>query len=278
MVPGEYEEFMQKSECQHFEEDIACVHETLGQMAVDMGLQVYRQGINEYRHQNKGNTYTNKDRAILLKEAIAMASVSSGDFFDNPVHDILIVGPGLEEVHPEWGVVVPRQSYEPFAVTEAAVKFGQANADDLRVDLVDINPRVVTYFSELIAAAKDGVAHPVFWSETPTDVSPSTLRQFHVSAGDIISDALAPEEKYDWIVMMNTFMYFNDTEKLLAAENIARMLKPGGMLFTDLDPAFLPTHIPDTCGSSSASALQSQIVVGHDNIPYPVVIYRKSAD
>lgn len=270
IAPTEYEELMREPQCRHFEEDIACVNQILPQMMIEKGQQVYQQGLGDFRARNKGNTYTSGGRALMLHSAIGAAALADRASFADPVQKILIIGPGLEEVHPEFNVSVPRQSYEPFAVWNAAVEFGKADPQELRLDLVDINPRVVSYFTKMIDAAGNGAAHKMYLLETPTEISFETVSQFSVAQGDVITDHLAPDESYDWIVMMNTFMYFSDAEKLLALENIARMLKRGGVLFTDLDPEFLPTHMPQDCPVSAATALQTS-----KNPGYPVVMYRK---
>lgn len=44
---------------------------------------------------------------------------------------------------------------------------------------------------------------------------------------------LAPAERFDLIVATNLFVYYNSFEQSLALENVAAMLKPGGLLLTN---------------------------------------------
>ena len=106
------------------------------------------------------------------------------------------------------------------------------------------------------------------------EVSPGIVGRFNAAEGDIITDDLAPPASYDWIVIMNTFDYFNDAEKMLAMENITRLLKPGGILFTDLSPdTFSAAAFPE-CGLSDAASLTTRTIRFSD-FYRPLVLYIK---
>jgi 2-polyprenyl-3-methyl-5-hydroxy-6-metoxy-1,4-benzoquinol methylase len=53
-------------------------------------------------------------------------------------------------------------------------------------------------------------------------------------------DPLAASEQFDLIVATNVFVYYSRFEQALAATNIARMLRPGGVLLSNTDVFTLP--------------------------------------
>lgn len=314
--PKEYEAFMQRPECRFFEQDLQCVHQALSNLMLDMDDKIEETGLTEYRQQAKGNTFTTFGRALYLREAIGLASQTEKDVFKTPPENILIIGPGLEEMHPDFNVSVPRQSYEPFAVAEAAVKYLHVDPDRLHIDLRDISPRVVTHFTNMIDKARKGSPHRFYLSqpadETSRDrpkidfaddlpgtktilseermedkgiegitakvieVSPKIVSRLNAAEGDIITDYLAPPASYDWIFIMNTFDYFSDSEKILAMGNIARLLKPGGILFTDLPPdAFSADAFPE-CGLSDTVSLTTVRTVRSPGLYRPLILYIKA--
>jgi hypothetical protein len=68
---------------------------------------------------------------------------------------ILIVGPGLDLSDPELGEEVPQQSYEPFAILDILLKSRRANFENLKIDLFDISPRVIEYWTNLLKSADE---------------------------------------------------------------------------------------------------------------------------
>jgi SAM-dependent methyltransferase len=62
-----------------------------------------------------------------------------------PVRRVLIVGPGLEFIHPDLGNEIPMQMYEPYALVSTLLESGLSNLDDLQVDLMDINPDTIAH-------------------------------------------------------------------------------------------------------------------------------------
>ena len=309
--PEEYEALVTRPECHSFEQDLRCVYQALSNFMLSMNYNIGETGLTEYRQQAKGNTFTTFGRALYLRDAIGLASQTERDIFKKPPENILIIGPGLEEMHPDFSIGVPRQSYEPFAVAEAAVEYFHVDPDKLHIDLRDISPRVVRHFGNMIDKAQKGSPHRFYLSrpveemsrDTPKidfaddlpgtktilpeekeekkgivtkviEVSPGIVGRFNAAEGDIITDDLAPPASYDWIVIMNTFDYFNDAEKMLAMENITRLLKPGGILFTDLSPdTFSAAAFPE-CGLSDAASLTTRTIRFSD-FYRPLVLYIK---
>lgn len=214
--------------------------------------------MDEYRQAHANSTHTTLMRSLFLEEAIAAASA----YFPKPVKKILVVGPGLDMVPTSLGSFMPPpQTYEPVAIEDVAIGSLGAKAGELRIDLVDINQGVIDHLN----GGKKGGASQL-WLSIPKGKASQTILQFasHIPgvqkkdlgtgsndqavvtipqeavqnftpiAGDITADRIGADGDYDVVVMMNTFMYLDEKGKLLALENIARLLKPGGVLVTDI--------------------------------------------
>jgi hypothetical protein len=164
--------------------------------------------------------------------------------------------------------VVGPQSYQPFAVTDALLALSLASERDLRVHLVDVNPRVVR---ALQAVAREGVTLHLFTgiSETAQQPFSPDYRKYVTQLGRAIGDeipaagAMASDRRYqrsiavraavtramsterlniiterlvddessfDGVVVTNVLTYFDDRQLALALSNIAAMLRPGGYL------------------------------------------------
>ncbi|MSV29452.1 MAG: hypothetical protein EXQ52_12035 [Bryobacterales bacterium] len=162
------------------------------------------------------------------------------------IRRVLLVGPGLDWA-PRMSLDedTPPQSLQPYALADSLVRLGLAAADDLRVDCVDVNPRVVTYLNGFA-----GGARRLWLRETPGD---SEWRHYflalgkatgtrkgmeiavpsHVAKGigawrmNVLTQRVTDGD-YDLAVATNVLLYFNDRELGLALANIAHALRPGG--------------------------------------------------
>jgi len=181
------------------------------------------------------------------------------------VRRVLIVGPGLD-LAPRTALVeaVPPQSYQPWAVIDALLSLGLADARDLEVVGADINPRVVDhlrrtaahpptlhivsgvqegngvaftsdyreYFDRLGGAIGDVRQDGITSAKTgrlarTIDIRPEIARVLHAEPLDVVTERL--EQTFDVIVATNILPYFDDTELMLALDNVAAMLSPGGV-------------------------------------------------
>lgn len=179
-----------------------------------------------------------------------------------PVTRALIVGPGLDFA-PRSGLqeFFEPHSYQPFLLVDTLRRFKLLGAD-WRLDLVDINPRVLAYFAQL--ATRPGVQLPLLPAlREPVAEWTSAYREYAETAGHRLGDVHPQrvpdgriarvitvrrdiverlsafpldvvieyvDRQYDLIVVTNVFPYFSDDELAMALANIRRMLRPGGWL------------------------------------------------
>lgn len=174
----------------------------------------------------------------------------------NKIRRVLLVGPGLDWA-PRMGLAeeAPPQSLQPYALADSLVRLGLAAADDLRIDCVDVNPRVVPHINGFA-----GGARRLWLRETPGD---SEWRNYFLTLGKAtgtrkgreitVSVQVAKSVRawrmnvltqrvtdgnYDLAVATNVLLYFNDRELGLALANIAHAVRAGGhFLHNELRPA-----------------------------------------
>lgn len=187
------------------------------------------------------------------------------------IRRVLIVGPGID-LAPRTGMleVGPPESYQPWAVIDALVRFGQSALDDLEVVGADINPRVVDrlrtarqappvlrlvsgigetegvtfasdyreYFAALggaIGTTRPGVAAPGHLSKTVA-VSAQAAASLRAASLNVVTERL-DGDRFDLVVATNILPYFDRVELMLALANIAGMVAPGGIfLHNDTRP------------------------------------------
>ena len=180
------------------------------------------------------------------------------------IRRVLIVGPGLD-LAPRTSLVEtgPPESYQPWAVIDALLSLGLSRADDLSVVGADINPRVVDHLSHAKSAPPTltlvtGIA------ESPTVRVTNGYREYFSKLGTAIGEgrqpgiavpghfakqvrvrhdiaqllsaeevdvvtARLPGAPFDLVIATNILPYFDDTQLMLAASNIAAMLGPNGI-------------------------------------------------
>jgi hypothetical protein len=202
---------------------------------------------------------------------------------DRRIRRILLVGPGLD-LAPRTALDEegPPESYQPWAVMDAALSLGLSSAEDLEVVAVDINPRVVEhlrrargtpptltlvseieesatvtfsdmyrdYFGRLGRATGTIRAMPPAMADgrlrKTLRVHPDAARALAAERLDIVTERLTGAP-FDLVVATNILPYFADTELMLAAANIDAMLAPGGVfLHNESRPALGP--ITDALG------------------------------
>ncbi len=185
------------------------------------------------------------------------------------LNNVLIVGPGLDFApRTDLLELFGPQSYQPFAVADALLGLGLADADRLRIHCVDINERVITHLqglrqrTEITLALLSGIAdtptHPLtedfksyfkqfgrnLGKETALAVPApyaahlkkslriDTTRNVRITADrlNIITERYAPSPAYDLVVVTNVFPYFKPAELLLALTNLSAMMAEGGYL------------------------------------------------
>jgi hypothetical protein len=185
---------------------------------------------------------------------------------ERQVRRVLIVGPGLD-LAPRTSLVEtgPPESYQPWAVIDALLALKLSRIDDLVVTGADINSRVVDHLRQ--AAAAPPMLHMVSGvSETDGVTFTGDYRDYfaalgnaigdvsddravHASTGrlakiirvspaaagvlraeplDVVTERLEPGT-FDVIIATNILPYFDDTQLMLALDNIAAMLAPGGL-------------------------------------------------
>lgn len=179
---------------------------------------------------------------------------------------ILIVGPGLD-LAPRTGLLdlFPPQSYQPFAVADAALSLDLASLERLRVHCLDVNPLVIEYFRDLAKGRGRGLN---LISGLRRDLLSSDFQNYFLQLGrqigkeerlelppalashlgkslairpdvapaataarmNILTERYDPSPGYDLVVATNILVYFNEQECGLALANICSMLRPGGYL------------------------------------------------
>lgn len=204
--------------CPNFSAGLTCYIQVLGGM---MSSAANMLNLSSYRQANKNNTFTSSRRAVHLRDTLGKLKELVPEVVAHPPGRILIVGPGLEIVDPALGNKAPMRTYEPFVVVEGSVQHLGSSLNNLDVDIIDISPDVVVHLKKVRSSAQDAGA-----------------KTFHTWEADITADKIAPAGSYDLVVMLNVFMYLNPAEKVVALDSLRRMLKPGGILLTDLGIAY----------------------------------------
>jgi hypothetical protein len=178
---------------------------------------------------------------------------------------VLIIGPGLD-LAPRTALdeAAPPHSYQPWAVIDAVLGLGLAEAGDLEVVAADINPRVVAHLQRTrehppllrvatslregagLTLAPDYVDYVDRFGSALADLPPGparvlgqgvrgktvsisarAARTLQAAPLDIVTERLAGQ-RFDLIVATNILPYFDDPQLALALSNIAGMLLPGG--------------------------------------------------
>jgi SAM-dependent methyltransferase len=208
--------------------------------------------------------------AIRMNRVMAPASVRR----------VGIVGPGLDFTDKREGYdFYPPQTLQPFAVIDSLTRLGLARAG-LRVTTFDLSPRINAHINAARERARRGSGYVLqlprettfewnpllvkFWEElgdrigSPADpatappgvqmravlVRPEVVRSITAEDVNVVLQRVEPLpalERYDVIVATNILVYYDVFEQSLAMANLARMLKPGGILLTNSPVFELPS-------------------------------------
>lgn len=186
---------------------------------------------------------------------------------------VAIVGPGLDFADKREGYdLFPPQTFQPFAAIDALRRLGLASAIGLRVTTLDVNARVVQHLTDARGRARLGQEYVVrlprdmkeswttplveYWerfgdtigtarSEQAPDADHIRVRNVRVRPDVVLTVtpqdlnivverlALTPAERFDLIVATNVLIYYDVFEQSLALKNIARLLRPSGLLLSN---------------------------------------------
>ncbi len=188
------------------------------------------------------------------------------------VHRVAIVGPGLDFTDKAEGFdFYAPQTLQPFAVIDGLRRWNLAAAD-LGVETLDLNPRVnqhlqrararaatpTGYALQLVRPSRHGwrPGLSMYWQhfgdqigdavkpiDPPPIAGPVDVRAVRLAADvvssvapydlDIVLQHLEPSPMYDLVVATNVFVYYGSFEQALAVVNVAKMLRPGGILLSN---------------------------------------------
>lgn len=189
------------------------------------------------------------------------------------VRRVAVIGPGLDFADKREGYdVFPPQTFQPFAATDSLVRLGLASAMDLHVTVLDVNPKVVRHldaareraridqeyvvrlprdtkqpwttplvdywerFGHAIGAARSGqVPDADHILVRRVDIRPDVVLAVTPQDLNLVLERLdlTHAERFDLIVTTNILVYYDVFEQALALKNIARMLRPGGVLLSN---------------------------------------------
>jgi hypothetical protein len=167
----------------------------------------------------------------------------------------------------------PLQTMQPFAVVDTLIRLGLAEPGMLQVSTFDLSDRVNAHIAQAGRRARDGSPYTIYlplegnvtWTPpfldywrrfgdqigraVPTTIPPGLgpLRLRAVSVRPAIAAeiaardlnitaqrlALEPTERFDVVVATNIFVYYDRLQQALGTINIARMLRPGGVLLSN---------------------------------------------
>ena len=203
-------------------------------------------------------------------------------FEPSSIQRVAIVGPGLDFVNKADGHdVYSQQTIQPFAIIDSLRHLGLA-AQGLRVVTLDINPRVTRHIQEARERANRGARYVLhlplstdeqwtndlrlYWhraghniGQTRPSLRPLTdtkVRVIDVGSDvvmsvvpqslDIVSERLAVlnGDVFDMVIATNVFVYYDEFEQALAMLNVARMLRPNGVLLANTNVAAAPLMRP----------------------------------
>ena len=258
------------------------------------------------------STDTAVEAGYLVHSGLGIAkSLESG----RRVRRVLIVGPGLD-LAPRTGLVEAGapESYQPWAVVDALLSLGLASAGDLAVVGADINPRVVAHLRRA-RTTPPVLTLTTEVRETDTVAMTAEYRDYFTALGSAIAGPMAREVRtvdghlqksvtvkpeiaalvtadpldivterldggaYDLIIATNILPYFDDTQLVLAASNVAAMLAPGGVLLHN-EPRPLLGAVTAALGLPFEQSRHA-VIANVRNAPAPlfdsVFLHRKAA-
>jgi hypothetical protein len=198
---------------------------------------------------------------------------SAGVLTPGVVRRVAVVGPGLDFTDKLEGYdFYPQQTIQPFATIDSLRRHRLAAAE-LQMTAIDLSPRVVRHLESARERAAAGQPYPLvlargltrswspplveYWRRAgdqigepaaavppPANAGPVEVRRLLVRPSvtrsivprdlNVVLERLDPAgEPFDLVLATNVLLYYDVFEQALAAANIARMLRSGGMLLTN---------------------------------------------
>lgn len=121
----------------------------------------------------RDDTYNFVERGLRTTTPIIVAALvdrfinseTGKEVLPEQISRILIIGPGLQFSDPDVGQALAQESHEPFTLMDSLLRSGKATLEDLQLDLLDINHRVVEHFRDAADSGEPYVLHIVMNTE-----------------------------------------------------------------------------------------------------------------
>ncbi len=213
------------------------------------------------------------ETSLLMDFAIedTLGTLKASSTLPAHIRRIAVVGPGLE-LAGDSGVAdyAPPQSIQAFAVLEAALRLGVAQASEVQMTAIDLNSVVLSnlrsalskarstqrYLLQLPRSTSAGWSNAAvsYWQRfgevvatpaatvtvTPPGVEsrlvavkPQMAACISVEDANIVSQTIEAAQGFDLVIATNVLGYYNRVEQTLALTNIAHMMALGGILITN---------------------------------------------
>ena len=190
-----------------------------------------------------------------------------------PVRRVAVIGPGLDFMDKRSGYdFYPVQTLQPFALVDSLRRLKIATGSGPSVEIVDLSLRVLDHVSLAVAQARKGSPYAVqipldretrwlpetvaywqtFGSEVGTEsqalrpppgvgvrtrairIRPDVVKLLQPSDLNVVVQHLPlPDHKFDLMIATNVMVYYEPFEQALALQNVAEMLRQGGLLLTN---------------------------------------------
>ena len=200
-----------------------------------------------------------------------------GALSERRIRNIAVIGPGLDFADKRDGYdFYPVQTIQPFAVMEAVVRLGLADAGDIRLVTFDLNPAVNAHVRHMAERARAGTPYTVhlprdnaadwtpqaiaYWEHFGELIGSPAASQAAPNGLSVRAVAVQPKyasriealdlnvvgqvvdgEEFDLVVATNILVYYDRFQQALAMDGIARMMRPGGVFLSN---TVLPAQRP----------------------------------
>jgi hypothetical protein len=209
---------------------------------------------------------------------------------DGEVARVAVIGPGLDFIDKDSGYdYYPEQTLQPFALYDSLRRLELAERP--RIAVLDISPRVSSHIQSARERAQRREPYVLQLPHDPARRWAQRVSAYWQSFGSLAGaevEPLAPPEaltglqsravairpevvlaceaadlnivfqripgaQYDLIVATNLFVYYGAMEQALALQNVAAMLRPGGILLSNDRLPELPGSSLTLAGSTSVT-------------------------
>ena len=121
------------------------------------------------KNANRDDTYNFVERGLRTTTPIIIAALvdrfinsdTGKEFLPEQISRILIIGPGLQFSSPDVGPTIAQESHEPFTLMDSLLRSGKATFEEVEIDLLDINQRVVEHFRDAAGSGEPYELHIV---------------------------------------------------------------------------------------------------------------------